>query len=59
MQKGLTIDNPIIIDASDAISGVIIEHDYIDQVIDSLDGDIESIEQNLVFEDGRQLYQII
>lgn len=56
--KGDSIDNPIIIDAKDAISGVILEHSYIDQFIDSLDCDIESIEQNLVFEDGRQLDQV-
>lgn len=52
-------NNPIIIDAPDAITGAFIEHGYIDHFIDSLDGEIESIEQNLVLKDGRHFDQII
>jgi len=57
--KGNSIETAIVIDAQDAISGVIIEHDYVDRLIDSMDTNVESIEQNLIIEDGRQIDQIV
>ena len=59
MQKGNSISNAIVIDAPDAITGVTMEQGYIDQIIESLDCNIESVDQSLVVENGRQFDQII
>ena len=57
--KGDSLENPIIIDAPDAITGVALEHGYIDEFINSLDGDVESIQQNLIIDNGNKYDQVI
>ena len=56
---GGSLENAIVIDAPDAIAGLTLEHSHIDHFIESLDGDVESIEQNLVIENGKQYDQVI
>ena len=57
--KGDSLENPIIIDAPDAITGVALEHMYLDEIINSLDGGVESIQQNLIIENGDKYDQVI
>ena len=59
LTKGDSLENPIVIDAKDTVTGLTLEHGYIDQFIESLDGDVESIDQNLVIENGRSFDQAI
>ena len=54
-KKGESLDNAIIIDAQDAISGVMEEHRHIDRICGSKDTDVKSLEQNLIKE-GQKLY---
>ena len=58
-KKGNSLKSAIIIDAQDAITGVTMEHGYIDQLINSLGGGVKSIEQNLVLEDEKKLDRIV
>ena len=53
-KKGNSLENAIVLDAQDSITGVAMEHGYIDQLIDSLDADVISVKQNLIIENGRQ-----
>jgi len=58
-KEGGSLKNPIVIDAPDTITGVTMEHQYLDQLIESLNVGVESIEQNLVLENGKQFDKII
>ena len=49
--KGDSIDNAIVFDSLDTISGVTEEHRYIDQLCSTFDTGVKSIDQNLIIED--------
>jgi hypothetical protein len=44
--EGNSLENPIIIDAQDAITGLTLEYGYIDEIINCLDG----AERELLFD---------
>ena len=49
-KKGNSLENAIVIEAQDTITGVSEEHDYIDKLCSTLDSEIKSVEQNLIIE---------
>jgi hypothetical protein len=59
IKKSDSLENPIVIDAQDTITGLTLEHGYIDEFINSLGGNVESIEQNLIYKDNRRYDQVI
>ncbi len=54
MREGDSIENAIVIDAQDYISGVLEEHKYIDQLCSSIKNEIESVEQELIIDNGKK-----
>ena len=57
--KGDSIENAIVIDAPDAITGVALEHGYLDEMVSTLEANLKSIDQNLVIENGRQFDRFV
>ena len=54
MRDGDSIENAILIETKDYISGVLEEHNYIDQLCRNLNIGIKGIEQNLILNDDRK-----
>ena len=54
MREGDSIENAIVIDVQDYISGVLEEHKYIDKICNEFDSEIQSIDQNLVIDNGKK-----
>jgi hypothetical protein len=54
MRDGKSIENAILIETQDYISGVLEEHKYIDQICGNLDFGIKAIEQDLILKDGKK-----
>jgi hypothetical protein len=54
MRDGDSIKNAILIETQDYISGVVEEHEYIDQLCIKLNSGIKAIEQNLIIEGDRK-----
>ena len=56
MPKGNSIEDAIVINAHDTITGVTEEHNYIDQLCKELDTGVESIAQNLIIEKQKTIW---
>ena len=54
MREGDLIENAIVIKNQDYISGVLEEHKYIDKICNEFDSEIQSIDQNLVIDNGKK-----
>jgi hypothetical protein len=54
MDKGNSISNAIIIETQDYLSGVVEEHNHIDQICENLNISIKAIEQNLIMKNDRK-----
>ena len=54
MRDGKSIENAILIETQDYISGVLEEHNYIDGLCKNLNIEIISIEQNLILKDDKK-----
>ena len=52
--KGNSLENAIVLDAQDALSGVAEEHNYIEKLCSTLDNAVKSVEQNLIIENSRK-----
>lgn len=56
---GDSIANAIVIDALDTVEGIAEERNYIDQLSSTLATGVESVQQNLIFEDGKPFDKFI
>jgi hypothetical protein len=54
MGKGNSISNAIIIKTQDYLSGVMEEHNHIDQICENLNISIKAISQNLIMKNDRK-----
>ncbi len=59
MNKGDSIENPIIIDAPNSIIGITEEHNYIDRLCSTIDTAIKSVEQKLIIENEKQYDKLL
>ena len=59
VKHGESVENAIIIDAQDAISGVIEKHRHIDLILGTKDNDVKSVEQNLIKENKKIYDQFV
>ena len=54
MEKGNSIENAILIESQNYMTGVIEEHNHIDEICRTLNCGIKAISQNFIIEDGRK-----
>jgi hypothetical protein len=59
VKKGYSIDNAIIINATNSIEGVVTEHEHLDRICGSKDTDVKSLEQNLLMENQKIYDQFV